>query len=454
MEVSKRILFYRISDDSILMINTLTGAMDIITSQIYHSLLEYNPSGYIQIDEVTLNRLKKRGYLIDKASEVKLLQTIDAMYAKAEKRLSFVICPTYSCNLRCTYCFEGGLTHDNRLYMDSKDVVRVFAAIDKLRQVYNKRKSSVDLFGGEPMLPRNKGFVSELLREARGRSLPVSIVTNGIHIEQFTGLLSAYKDQIKLVQITLDGPKDVHDKRRKFANNKGTFGKVCSSISTLLELQIKVVVRVNVDLQNVDSIDQLFNHMVTSGWVGNPYFTCDLSPVQDHALKGTYKFILPEDMLIERIFESLKRIPDSSNVLQLNMFRTLRHIKSVLSNSRSVQPLLYYCEANNLENMVFGPDGYIYACTECMGNEELAIGKFRPRLKMHDEAVKMWDGRSILTVNKCRECDIALLCGGGCAYSALTVNGDINEPVCNRTRETIFAYLDYVRDDLIKKTYA
>jgi len=451
MKTSKRILFYEISDDSILMINALTGAIDIINSQIYHSLSDRSPSGHAQIDEVTLERLKKRGYLIeDGALEERLLQLIANAYEKAEKRLSFVICPTYNCNLKCTYCFEGELTNDSQSYMEDKDIDRIFVAVDELRQAYSKRKSSVELFGGEPLLPRNKGFVEKILEGAESRSLPVSIATNGVYMGHFADLLSSYKDLINAVQITLDGPKDVHDKRRKSAKNKGSFEETCLAIGTLLELQVKTIVRTNIDRQNIESVNELFEYMVTQGWVDNPYFACNLSPVQDHACKKNYEFLLPEDVLVEKVFETLKSNPDSANVFQLNMFRTLRHIKSVLSSDQPVQPLLYYCEANNLESMVFGPDGYVYACTECMGNKELAIGEFRPRLKMYNEAIEMWNGRNVLAMQKCKECDIAFLCGGGCAYSALVVNGDINEPVCNRARETIFAYLNHIKDELAK----
>lgn len=454
MEVSKRILYYKIADDMILMINTLSGAIDIINPQVYDALTRYDSLGYQHIDELTQQRLQKRGYITNKDSEERLLQLIGNAFVKAQKRLSFVVCPTYSCNLRCTYCFEGDLTSRNHASLEEADIEHLFSAIDELRQTYSDRNASIELFGGEPLLPKAKGFVGRLLEEAKHRSLPVSIVTNGIHLDQFIEVLRPNQDTIRLVQITLDGPADVHDRRRKYADNRGTFNNVCASIDTLLNLNIKVSVRVNTDLQNIDSVPELLEFMVKSGWVGNPYFTCNLSPVQDHALKKSYEYLLTEDELVARVLGMLKSIPGSEEVFKLNMFRTLGHIMSVIKRSSSIQPMLYYCEANNLENIVFGPDGYIYACTECMGSKELAIGEFKPALKLYGEAVKMWNGRNVLTLDECRECDIALLCGGGCAYSALKVNGNINKPVCNRARETIFAYLDYVRDELANATSA
>ncbi len=452
--VSKQILFYEISPNSILMVNTLTGAVDIVNPQIYRSLQNYNSSGDRQIDKLTQDRLKKRGYLIESdAAEEARLQMIANTYINSKKRSVFVICPTYSCNLRCTYCFEGELTHNGRAFMNTADVDLVFKAIDELMQAFD-RETTIELFGGEPLLPKTKPLIKKVFKEAKKRSLSVGIVTNGTHLDKFSDLLSVNRDLIRSVQITLDGPANVHDLRRKHANGKGTFDSTCSAIDTLLKMQINTVVRVNIDRQNIDLVPKLYSQIVKSGWVDNPYFACNLSPVQDHAQKKNYNYFLPEDELAVKIFDIFKKNPFFEKVFRLNMFKNLAHIRSVLSSGKPVQPMFYYCEANNLESIVFGPDGYIYACTECMGNKELAIGEFRPAFEMHDEAVEMWNGRNVLAMDECRECDIALLCGGGCAYSAIAVNGDINKPVCNRARETILAYLEYIRGELAAKAIA
>lgn len=449
MSVSKKVLFYEITKDAILAISTLTGAVDIVSPQIYRFLLGHESLKHAKIDDGVLERLKKRGYLIDDALDEKvLLQPIVSAYEKMKKRMSFIICPTYSCNLKCTYCFEGTLTQKNHSFMEKEDVGRIFSVIDNLMQNHKHRSFSVELFGGEPFLPRAKPLVREIFKEASQRSLPITIVTNGIHLPQFRDELAANKELITNAQITLDGIKDMHDKRRKFANGKGTFQRVCEAIDLLLDMQIKVMVRVNIDQQNIDSVPELFDFMVAKSWVDNPYFACNLAPVQDHAFSKGYRHLTSEDKLVKKIFEMFKENPQYERVFILNMFRNLRHIMAVLKSTKPVQPLLYYCESNNLENLVFGPDGYIYPCTECIGKKNLAVGEFRPSVKLYDQTINMWSNRNVLTVDKCRECDIALLCGGGCAYSAIAVNGDINKPVCNKARETIFAYLDYMKDEL------
>jgi uncharacterized protein len=455
MKVNKRVLPYRISDESTLLINTLTGAIDIITPEILHYLENINSTRNSPIDDLTRERLKRRGYIFESIEdETRWLQYIIDAYSKTEKSLSFVVCPTYGCNLRCTYCFEGDLTSDSQNCMSIADVEMMFRAIDKLSDAYKNRSRSIGLFGGEPLLPANKEIVRRVLEEAQKRAIPVGIVTNGVFVEHYTDVFNKHKELISSVQVTIDGPERVHDLRRKSSAGKGSFDKACEAIDMLLRMKINVRARTNIDTQNLGYLQELFDYIGAKRWRESPNFAANITPVEDHACKRSYEFFLPQHMLVEQVLKTLKVTPELRGLFQLNMFRTLRHINSVVSESDRTFPLLYYCEANNFEQAVFGPDGHIYACTEGMGNPEMAIGQFRPALKINEEAIKMWNGRNVLTIEKCKECDIAFLCGGGCAYSALVVNGDINEPVCNNARETIFAYLDYIKADLADKASA
>jgi len=176
-----------------------------------------------------------------------------------------------------------------------------------------------------------------------------------------------------------------------------------------------------------------------------------MSPVLDHTLSSQYEHLVPEDVLVKDILDMTKTNPEIEEVFGLNMFRNLAYLRSVIAGSKTVPPMINYCEANYLENLIFGPDGLIYACTECLGKPDLAVGSFVPSLKFDYKKLAIWNDRSIFRIEKCRDCDIAFLCGGGCAYSAMFVNGNIDEPVCNHAHETIHAYLSYLGDKLCAK---
>jgi uncharacterized protein len=184
------------------------------------------------------------------------------------------------------------------------------------------------------------------------------------------------------------------------------------------------------------------------GWLDHDNFRFSLAPVQDHSFSGQYEHFLAEDVLIDKVLRLIESHPEIESGFGLNMFKPIAYIKSVIAGDKMIAPMANHCEANYLENLAFGPDGFIYACTECINNPALAIGRFIPDLSFNDENLELWNNRSIQRIPKCMDCDIAFFCGGGCAYSALSVNGNIDDPVCNNAHKTIDAYLGFLGKQL------
>ena len=106
---SKYNYHYRLDGKYTLINNFLTGALDLIESKIWESLLGGDFSGG---DLSPLSDLIERGYLYkDPNEEEKLFNKLFKNYQKkaVDRPIKYVICPTYTCNLRCTYCFEKDL---------------------------------------------------------------------------------------------------------------------------------------------------------------------------------------------------------------------------------------------------------------------------------------------------------------------------------------------------------
>jgi uncharacterized protein len=254
------------------------------------------------------------------------------------------------------------------------------------------------------------------------------------------------------VQITLDGPADIHNSRRKLAGGQPTFDTICSSVDFLLSIDLRIALRINIDNQNIQSIPELVEIFKEKGWLDHDKFKFSLAPVQDHSISGQYEHFLSEDILVDRVLKLIESHPEIESGFGHNMFKPIAYIKSVMAGDKMVAPMANHCEANYLENLAFGPDGFIYACTECINNPTLAIGKFIPDLSFDNDNLELWNNRSIQRIPKCMNCDIAFFCGGGCAYSALFVNGNIDDPVCNNAHKTIDAYLDSLSKQLSQES--
>jgi len=137
---------------------------------------------------------------------------------------------TQQCNLRCKYCIYAETNHEGqRKHSINKmtwDVAK--AALDFLAEhSYEERAVNVGFYGGEPML--NFTLVKKCINYAKdifeGKKLTFSLTTNGtIFTPEIVDYLCKHKVSIT---ISLDGPGEIHDKRRVFRDSdRSTFTKV------------------------------------------------------------------------------------------------------------------------------------------------------------------------------------------------------------------------------------
>ena len=223
--------------------NTLTGALDIVENGIW-SLVTSKSFNNISSD--VLSKLKSRGYLYsDLKKEDEILVTLyDSYIKKASARpLRFVFCPSYQCNLRCVYCFETDLPSNPNKYMNGKILDDSIKAAEEISKEKSGKVDSVELFGGEPLLLKNKPLIKKILEFARDKDAPITIVTNGVMAKDFIDLLLPVKEKIEMLQITIDGPQEIHDRRRKHPSGKGSFDEISKSIDLLLKNNINTNIR-------------------------------------------------------------------------------------------------------------------------------------------------------------------------------------------------------------------
>jgi uncharacterized protein len=448
MHVTKRLIFFELDSSHTLIINSLSGAIDQVSNdlatQLRAALKHPTRSVESELPPAVTTHLKQRGYLFDTPQdEERYLQDIYAKWqrAVAHTPTKFVICPTYSCNLRCTYCYEGTLGVENKAVLQPERLDAILSAVDEIRAQRGISRWLFELFGGEPLQASTQPIVRDLLQRLQERHEALAIVTNGTHILAARDLFVTFADTIDSVQITLDGLQAVHDARRKYASGRGTFDEIVSVIDFLLERDVHVRLRVNVDRQNVAQLPGLVQFIEGKSWSCYRNFACDIAPVTFHTRRVQSPDVLAEDEAVRLILDAFPDMAHLTSVFNFGMFRVLNHVTSVLEPSRqhmTILPTFNYCEANNLHAYVFGPDRYVYACPDAIVDSRYAIGTYFPRLRLDAQSQAYWQ-RDILGTPQCRECPVATFCGGGCALVPLE-NGQ-SGPACNRAQETLLAYL-------------
>jgi uncharacterized protein len=191
--------------------------------------------------------------------------------------LFLTIAPTLGCNFACPYCFES---KNSSSTMDA-ETERALLEFVRAR-IQGTKQILVTWFGGEPTLCLDliERVQSALLRLAHEKSvslLPASMVTNGYLLDRAAARRLKNLD-ITDIQITLDGPRESHDKRRTLIGGGATFDHIIANIESALDL-VQITIRMNIDRSNADAALDLAHELNARGILGkaNLYF----APIAD-----------------------------------------------------------------------------------------------------------------------------------------------------------------------------
>jgi uncharacterized protein len=445
MHQSKYLIIHQVDPENFLLVHTLTGALDIVKKEIIDYLNNPENNG---IDKNIIKQLISRGYLNSetKTEETLLGELLNLHLQNTNNEMVFVICPTYTCNLRCVYCFEDIQIRRNNKVINKNEVDLIYAAIKNIRDLKDGRKGSVELYGGEPFQPATKEINAYIFEKASQENYHLKVISNGVNINDFRDILAQYALLIDGIQITLDGPKEIHDRLRVNADGIGTYDQIVTNVDLVLSLGIKVALRVNAGKNNVKYLPQVLQVIKKQHWNTNPNFICNIAPILDHYSTGKIPNWMPESELLLKIyalFDDFEAIREEYHlVLGTDMERRTALIRSIWAKeNKKVTPFPVSCMAGCRNTYVFGSDNLIYACPETVGIEKYAIGQYSPEFSLKDDMEKIWE-RNVANIEKCKNCNIAALCGSGCTWASLATNGaNFKEPVCNYAHETIANFL-------------
>ncbi|WP_019639516.1 radical SAM/SPASM domain-containing protein [Paenibacillus fonticola] len=472
---------HKLQEGQYFVINSLTGAIDVFGKEVKEVLDRISNNMPLDSDSDTqelVNFFLRRGYVyesraieLDKLYQIRKVMNLASM--KSKGGVTFNVCTTYACNLRCSYCFQDHSIHEQSHALEPDQINKMFEAVDKIIQMESDRgrfigsQHKMMLYGGEPFLTITKKAVSEVVQRAiEHYGFRMYAITNGTQLHEFLDMLEPFKESWDFFQISLDGPQKIHDSRRITAGGKGTFVRIVKNISDALRRGFGVAVRTNVNKDNVEYLEELADFIEQQGWNTMPNFAWQISPVTDHFGVDLPNH-LPEHELLVALYKKFGDLDSFMHKFNAKLgtvltMRTSRIRESIRSfNWDSLQfsdscalgsgsvPLFKECSARDQRYYTFGTDGLIYPCPESVGRPNISIATFYPEYQINVEAHQIWD-RDITDSEKCLDCSISLFCGGGCAFANLMRNGDIVSPYCNYAHETISTCIEQNKDKFIQ----
>lgn len=243
-----------------LLFNSRNSSFLELNKDLYYDLQDFKNGNSVAIlnDQEICQQLHNMQVLVTEEEdncfyEQMLLESYQSSFYTDTLTITFA--PTIWCNLKCPYCFETNKFQG----IVSQEVC------DKVIDFISEHKSSKGInltwYGGEPLLAikRIDYFLNRLCEKGININSH-SIVTNGTLLES-SALKVFEKTHLDLIQITLDGNKENHNRTRIYRDGSGTFDKIITNLDLFCERfpNTQVAVRVNTGNHNIKDYMEVYN---------------------------------------------------------------------------------------------------------------------------------------------------------------------------------------------------
>ena len=381
-----------LSKDGRLIYNTVSQAVAMFEKT---DLSEY-------VDDMVEN-----GFLVK--SDTDELSDLKKEYDSREsfsKELHLIIALTLDCNFRCFYCYEK---HPKRYMHD--DVKLAIVNLVKKNAMLGKN-ISITWYGGEPMLDFDsiKELTSKFKKicETYNVNYCASMISNG-YLFNDESIREIDNLCIKDIQITLDGIKEVHEKRRPMIGGTSSFHQIVENIIRINnETSAVVKLRINVDKSNIDRAHQLIEYCSNLG-LHNIDLTLGLMKAFgcDHSCGNA------NDELFSMFEFSQEYLKFREHAKKLGFERAV--------NKMTPKYKINSCTMDAPNSYVVDPEGFVYKCISQVGQPSNSIGNVK--LEFDSNAHK----RISPFANKlCSKCVYFPICKGGCLLNNSKQNAECN----------------------------
>lgn len=376
--------------DSTILYNLITKVL--IEIQCKKNELQDEFINVLESDEI---EFYKERLLIseDDNDDVNEMMEIKESYNNQSDVGRFMIHMGYSCNLKCTYCYQTTICNESKKNSLSVDDVIKFiqnVSLDNDFQMYD-----ICFIGGEPLLYWKQIIeLSEKINASisKDKKIIYSVVTNGTLLDEKHGLSRLMELGVRDYQITIDGIREDHDKHRN--NGKiGSFDTIIRNIKTIIKEFPDAFLSINCNLSqdNCNKIGDLF------------------------AFLSQNNIFVP--VFFSMIFDNGKNI-----AMEYHTHNTIwrdAHIIG-LKNHQKYDPfyrdLFLGCALTQKNYYVIGADGNLYKCINAIDNEDYLVCHINQyNTPKYIERMNHYMSYEP-DCNECINCELYPICFGGCEY--------------------------------------
>jgi len=342
---------------------------------------------------------------------------------------------TNQCNLSCQYCYEYGV--DKVATPDGKpkfmDVATAKASVDfLLEQSPGRRGVHITFFGGETLMnfPLLKQVVDYANGQAAaaGRHIDFSLTTNATLLTP--AIIRFLSDNRIGVTVSMDGPREMHDQLRVFANGRGSYDIIEPRVRALIKDHRTRPITARVTLTSgVTDVLRIFRHLKHDlGFHEVGFAPVTTSPDRLYAIneRGMGDVLHQFRVLANEFLEYALRGEHHGFT---NVSDTLAELHQGVNKSHP-------CGAG-LGLVGVGPSGDIAPCHRFVDSDTHALGHITTGIDRVRQSDFLRRGH-IGSKYDCHSCWARPLCAGGCHHEAFVRYGDTGHPNLH--------YCDWIRE--------
>ena len=396
--------------DDIVVVNTFTGSHVLFPSAYRdqaRQLLTQDPIVVDNTNSDVVRQLARVGIVVPvDANERRQLRYLQAHATSTAKSLQLIVFPTEKCNFRCVYCYEDFVK--GKMSRALRSGLTTFA----VSQTTSLESLSIDWFGGEPLLAFD--VMKDVLPDVVAACSAHSCKLNG-HITTNAYLLTPdiaeqlLDWRVDSFQITLDGPREEHNKRRQLHKHRrngvgateenGTFDRIMHNVRSLLAQRriFHLQLRTNYDLNSLDSMDSWIDSLVEL--VGDdPRVRVDFCPIWADPDNVEVSLAVGEEK--QRTYVELL---------------AAAHAKGLRSNAPGYLSLGgLVCYAAKANSLVVRSDGTLNKCTVALDADYNAVGRLREdgTIELDIDKLAKWTSSGLEEDATCQSCAMSAACQG------------------------------------------
>lgn len=370
------------------------------------------------------DEMVKGGFLVSDEISEKDILTKRYRQGRKNRSLHLLIAPTLECNLACIYCYQNR----SKGKMKQRTSEGIVSFVKKKLLNGGISEVFVDWYGGEPLLAKDviRKLTTGIRKEAKeaGCNYAASIVTNGTLLNPET-VDTLGECGVMACQVTVDGPKAVHDVRRGYRRGCGSsFDRVYANLKSSAG-KININLRINVDHKTVqyayDLLELLSKEVFPRSGEKTvlPYIalTGPINPKKSFQCGS-----MAMDAFCRESLEFKKAVATLLG----------EHAKSLLDYPF---PLDIVCGALRKLSFAFDPWGTYYRCGLDIAEEGKSCGTiFDNRAHGREQ---QWQHYNPMELTECSQCKFFPFCLGGCPRVRMDDNHFYKKEACIYWKENL-----------------